>query len=154
MNNEEKILSILMNMQDDISILKTNVIEVNEKVDHLETRMDRLETRMDNLENRMDNLENQVDNLGNRMDNLEIQTSSLRTDVNSLTFRITKLERSHYELRDEVTRINILLETQLIPIQKEILSCYFSTFQRYKESTKDIEHLKLDVDILKSTIQG
>lgn len=147
MNNEEKILSILMDMQGDISSLKTNVTEINEKVDRLDQRMDRLEARMDSLEARMDILES-------RVNSLEEQTASLRTDINSLTFRVTKLERSHYELRSEVDKINILLETQLIPIQNEILNCYFSTFQRYKESTNDIEQLKLDVDVLKSTIQG
>ena len=123
-------------------------------MDSLEARVENLEATVNNLDIRVTTLETTVHNLDLRLGRLETQTSSLRTDVSSLTFRITKLKRSHYELRDEVTKTNILLETQLIPVQNEILNCYFSTFQRYKESTNDIEQLKLDVDVLKSTIQG
>ena len=71
-----------------------------------------------------------------------------------MTFRITRLERSHYDLCDEVTRMHLDIETKLIPIQNEILSCYLSTFERYKDSTKDIEQLKVDVDVLKTTVEA
>lgn len=126
MNNEDKILSLLLDIKDDLST-------INAKIDHLESRMDKLESRINTL---------------------ETQFTGLRSDTNSLTFRITKLERSHYDLRDEVTRMHLELESTIIPIQNEILSCYLSTFERYKESTNDIEQLKLDVSALKSSVSA
>ena len=173
--NEEKILSVLANMQEDISNLNVKVDRLDTRMDNLETRMNNLEIRMDNLETRMDNLETKVANLDTKVANLDTKVAdldikvanldtrigsvegnvnSLRTDVNSLTFRITRLERSHYDLCDEVTRMHLDIETKLIPIQNEILSCYLSTFERYKDSTKDIEQLKVDVDVSKTTVEA
>ena len=138
--NEEKILSVLANMQEDIS--------------NLNVKVNRLDTRMDNLETKVADLDIKVANLDTRIGSVEGNVNSLRTDVNSLTFRITRLERSHYDLCDEVTRMHLDIETKLIPIQNEILSCYLSTFERYKDSTKDIEQLKVDVDVLKTTVEA
>ena len=107
-----------------------------------------------NMQEDISNLNVKVANLDTRIGSVEGNVNSLRTDVNSLTFRITRLERSHYDLCDEVTRMHLDIETKLIPIQNEILSCYLSTFERYKDSTKDIEQLKVDVDVLKTTVEA
>ena len=56
---EEKILTILLDIQKDVKELKERVTSLEEKVDRLEKRMDRLEKRMDRLEERVECLEGQ-----------------------------------------------------------------------------------------------
>ena len=152
--NEEKILSVLANMQEDISNLNVKVDRLDTRMDNLETKVANLDTKVANLDTKVADLDIKVANLDTRIGSVEGNVNSLRTDVNSLTFRITRLERSHYDLCDEVTRMHLDIETKLIPIQNEILSCYLSTFERYKDSTKDIEQLKVDVDVLKTTVEA
>lgn len=47
---EEKILTILLDIQKDVKELKERVTSLEEKVDRLEKRMDRLEGRVECLE--------------------------------------------------------------------------------------------------------
>lgn len=47
---EEKILTILLDIQKDVKELKERVTSLEEKVDRLEKRMDRLEERVECLE--------------------------------------------------------------------------------------------------------
>lgn len=57
MNNEEKILEILMQMQSDVSGLKSDVSELKTKVDNIEVKVDALETKVDALETKVDALQ-------------------------------------------------------------------------------------------------
>lgn len=57
MNNEEKILEILMQMQSDVSGLKSDVFELKTKVGNIETKVDALETKVDALEAKVDALQ-------------------------------------------------------------------------------------------------
>ena len=56
---EEKILTILLDIQKDVKELKERVTSLEEKVDRLEKRIDSLEKRMDRLEERVECLEGQ-----------------------------------------------------------------------------------------------
>lgn len=49
MNNEEKILEILMQMQSDMSELKSDVSVLKTKVDNIETKVDALQKDMDEV---------------------------------------------------------------------------------------------------------
>lgn len=49
MNNEEKILEILMQMQSDMSELKSDVSVLKTKVDNIETKVDSLQKDMDEV---------------------------------------------------------------------------------------------------------
>lgn len=54
---EEKILTILINIQSDICEIKQDVKELKVRMDKLEQRMDKLEERVDRLEGRVDSIE-------------------------------------------------------------------------------------------------
>lgn len=58
---EEKILTILLDIQKDVKELKERVTSLEEKVDRLEKRIDSLEEKVDILEKRVDNLEEGVE---------------------------------------------------------------------------------------------
>ncbi len=57
MNNEEKILGLLLQMNDRFDRIDARLDKIDARLDGLESRMDRLESRMDRLEERMDTLE-------------------------------------------------------------------------------------------------
>ena len=68
---EEKILTILINIQSDICEIKQDVKELKVRMDKLEQRMDKLEERMDRLEERVDRLEVRVDNIEANMKEMD-----------------------------------------------------------------------------------
>ena len=61
MNNEEKILEILMQIQPQISSLEQGQKNIERRLDTLETKVDNLETKVDNLETKVDALQEDMD---------------------------------------------------------------------------------------------
>lgn len=57
MNNEEKILEILMQMQSDVSGLKSDVSGLKSDVSELKTKVGNIETKVDALETKVDALQ-------------------------------------------------------------------------------------------------
>ena len=60
MNNEEKILEILAQVQTDLSGLKQGQAEMNGRMDKLDGRIDKLDGRMDKLDSRLSSVETDV----------------------------------------------------------------------------------------------
>lgn len=83
-------------------------------------RLDQLEERMGRLETRMDALEARVTALENRMDKSEL----------------------------EVREVKTLIETQLLPMQKELSAYGMSTYRRYEKATNQTESMEQDLHIL------
>ncbi len=89
-------------------VLTERLLEVPDRMDHLEVRMDHLEVRMDHLEVRMDRLEVRMDRLEVRMDRLEEQMAENARQIAGLTAAVNALIDHQAELRRDV---NGLIET-------------------------------------------
>ena len=90
------------------------------------------------LKDRVASLETKVISLENRMASLETKVISLEDKVGTLDTRTRRLE--------------LQLETQLIPRLQNIESCYTSTYNRYKSGVTQIEAIQEDVTILKTVV--
>jgi len=58
-------------IHDDVKVLKTEMVEVKERLDGVELRLYGVENRLDGVENRLDGVENRLDGVENRLDNIE-----------------------------------------------------------------------------------
>ena len=99
-----------------------------EDISELKGQMESLEGRMTSLEDRMDD----------RMTSLEDKVNSLETKFDTLDARTQKLE--------------LQMETQVLPRLQNIESCYTSTYNRYKSGVTQIEAIQEDVTILKTVV--
>jgi len=76
-NNEEKILAILVQIQADVSDLNQGQIR-------LEQRQDKFEQRQDNFEQRQDNFEQRQDRFEQRLEKLEQGQAAIRSDIRKI----------------------------------------------------------------------
>ena len=97
---------------------------IKEDISELKDRVASLETKVISLENRMASLETKVIFLEDKIDTLDTRTR----------------------------RLELQLETQLIPRLQNIESCYTSTYNRYKSGVTQIEAIQEDVTILKTVV--
>ena len=84
MNNEEKILEILVSMQKDIRQIDHRLESLETRMGSLETRMDSLETRMESVETRMGSLEKRLTVVEGKLDDLIEAHAETRESVNIL----------------------------------------------------------------------
>ncbi len=56
------------------------------------------------------------------------------------------------ELKTRVKKIEITQENHILPLLNDTVSCYTSTYDRYKDSVEDYESMKQDISILKSVV--
>jgi peptidoglycan hydrolase CwlO-like protein len=104
MNNEEKILSMLERITDDVSELKTG--------------QRRIEARLDNLESKVDNLETKVDNLESKVDNLDVRVCNLEDKVVEMSKRVEIIFDETANLRVFKTAISEKVD-QFVNVAKE-----------------------------------
>ena len=83
----------------------------------------------------------------------------IKEDISELKDRVASLETKVIFLEDKIDtldtrtrRLELQLETQLIPRLQNIESCYTSTYNRYKSGVTQIEAIQEDVTILKTVV--
>ena len=120
MNNEERILSILENIQGKVGSMESRFDTLEGRFDTLEGRFDTLEKntnkrfealegRFDTLEGRFDTLEGRFDTLENRFDTMEKNTNDKFKSIEKLIAEETQLTRD--ELKAEIQFVYDKVET-------------------------------------------
>ena len=96
-------------------------------------RFDKLDGRMGELEGHMGELEGHMGKLEEQVSELEEQVSELKENVNSLNTEVK-------EVKDRVTRIEVVqLENYLIPKVEEIAAYQKSVYERYAKGADRFE---------------
>ncbi|MBD5095187.1 MAG: hypothetical protein HDT27_10760 [Subdoligranulum sp.] len=112
MNNEEKILEMLVDlkagqdrMETRMDGLEASVGELNRRVGGLEQRIGSLEERVDGLDQRMGSLEERMDGLDQRMGSLEERMDGLETYSRQTRVLLEKQEHNIRLIAEQHTDI-------------------------------------------------
>ena len=108
MNNEEKILSILEQMN-------THIGSIDTRLDSLENRMGSLESRMDSMENRMGGLESRMDSMENRMGSMESRMDSMESRVDTMQSQMNTMQNQMGAMQETLTRVSLTQENVVLP---------------------------------------
>lgn len=115
-------------------IMQMQFQPVCEKLDRIDDRIGSLESRLGFVEKRLDSLESRLDSLESRMDFVESQLNDFKAQMNGFNIRLEKVEFS--------------IETEVLPLQRELSSYGLSTYQRYQDSVEKIELLEKNQQVL------
>ncbi len=122
MNNEEKILSILEQMNTHIGSIdtrlggvETRLSGVEIRLDSLENRMGSMESRMDSMENRMGGLESRMDSMENRMGGLESRMDSMENRVDTMQSQMNTMQNQMGVMQETLTRVSLTQENVVLP---------------------------------------
>jgi len=127
MNNEIKILSILENIQTDVSEIKTDVAE--------------LKVRMTNVEADVSELKSDVAELKVRMTNVEADVAGLKSDVAGLKADVARLDAG-------LTEVRIIQENEVLPKINLLAEGHSGLVQRLD----DLADLPEKVDDIQNTV--
>ncbi len=145
MQDSEK-LDLILNM---VRTIDEKVSDLDAKVDHLETKVDNLETKVDNLETKVDHLETKVDHLETKVDNLE-------TKVDDLDDRVERLESETKEIRQKVTKMDLVMENELRVNIQRVAEGHLDLSRNFHEAMKpnnEIEMLAIKVRMLETDVR-
>ena len=99
MNNEGKILSILVTLQADIGELKSNVSKLNENQMHMEKKLisvegkvDVMDARLNSVESKFDAVENGIGSLEGKFDTMDNRLGSFEGKFDTMDNRLGSLE--------------------------------------------------------------
>lgn len=90
--------------------------------------------KLDRIDDRIGSLESRLDSLEGRMDFVESQLNDFKAQMNGFNIRLEKVEFS--------------IETEVLPLQRELSSYGLSTYQRYQDSVEKIELLEKNQQVL------
>jgi outer membrane murein-binding lipoprotein Lpp len=131
-------------MQDSekLDLILKMVHTIDEKVSDLDAKVDNLETKVDNLETKVDNLETKVDNL--------------ETKVDDLDDRVERLESETREIRQKVTKMDLIMENELRVNIQRVAEGHLDLSRNLHEAMKpnnEIEMLAIKVRMLETDVR-
>lgn len=152
MTNDELLLEISSTMQtqlqpvfykldqldDRIGNLESGMQELNNRVGRLEARMEELNSRVGNLESGREELNSWVGRLASEMQELRSRVGRLASDMKS------RLEQSEAESRET----KLLIETEVLPLQKELSAYNMSTYKRYLDSVEKMDVMEKNQQVI------
>ncbi len=122
MNNEEKILSILEQMNTHIGSIDTRLDSLENRMGSMESRMDSMENRMGSMESRMDSMENRMGSMESRMDSMENRMGSLESRMDSMENRVDTMQSQMNTrqnqmgaMQETLTRVSLTQENAVLP---------------------------------------
>ena len=74
------------------------------------------------------------------------------TDNELLLAMSEMMDRKLEPLKDDIKRVNVTLENDILPRLQNIESCYTTTYKRYQAGITQIEAMQADIDIMKKVI--
>ncbi|GFI25570.1 hypothetical protein IMSAGC012_00681 [Lachnospiraceae bacterium] len=124
-------------MQDSekLDLILKMVHTIDEKVSDLDAKVDNLETKVDNLETKVDNLETKVDDLDDRVERLESETR---------------------EIRQKVTKMDLIMENELRVNIQRVAEGHLDLSRNLHEAMKpnnEIEMLAIKVRMLETDVR-
>ena len=131
-------------MQDSekLDLILKMVHTIDEKVSDLDAKVDNLETKVDNLETKVGNLETKVDNL--------------ETKVDDLDDRVERLESETREIRQKVTKMDLIMENELRVNIQRVAEGHLDLSRNLHEAMKpnnEIEMLAIKVRMLETDVR-
>lgn len=124
MTNNELLLEIT-------NIIGLQLQPVNEKLDRIDTLIGKLEKRMDSLEDRMHSLENRVA---------------------SLESKVASLENGVKKSKQQIKQLKIIIEDQVLPMQRELSSYGSSVYRRYEEAADQTAVMEKNLQVLMQVV--
>ena len=83
---------------------------------------------------------------------LKEDVDGLKKDMTGLKKEVTCLKKDMDEVKHRVKKIEVTLETNVLPRLGDIEACYTSTFERYRTSVEEHEAMKRDISVLQCVV--
>lgn len=88
-----------------------------------------------------------------QMDPLKTEIQDVKTTLEGEIQGVkTGLEGEIQDVKNDVMKIKITLENNVLPCLQSIESCYVDTYRRYADGIEQIDSIQEDVDTLKKVV--
>ena len=128
MNNEEKILSMLSDVFENIVFVKEDVNGMKQRMDNLETDVADIKLnvaatkqRVENMETNVAGIKLDVADIKRRVDNLETDVANVKIDVASVKRSVIIIENDHGKKLDVLFDGQQMNSEKLDRIEKEVM---------------------------------
>ena len=98
-------------------------------------------------------LDEKIKPLKEQMIRLEDRMGGLEARMGSLETRMSQVETGLISVRERQTKVELLLENEVMPRLQNIEACYTGTYDRYATEITKIEAMEQDIDILKKVVK-
>ena len=124
MNNEEKILQALGEINTHLTKHDEMFGAINTRLDGIDERLDKMDERLDKMDERLDGMDARFDGVDSRLDKLEENTTWMRLEIeNSIKPNIQKLADGYALLqetmatKEQVESLREDLETEKVTLE-------------------------------------
>ena len=145
--NEEKILQILLTMQDKMGRIETKLDGIESRMSNMESRMDGMQAQMNAMESRMSNMESRMEGIESRMDGMESRMDGMESQMNNGFAQVhEELDELKTQQRENTDIIKAVRYNQ------EHFNAELAGLKLYTASARSVEKLSTKFDVIDARV--
>lgn len=135
----------LQNIDDRLQVVEVRLQDVDDRLQDVDSRLQIVEVRLQDVDGRLQIVEEKLQDVDGR---LQIVEERLQ-DVDG---RLQVVEVKLHNVEENVLRLNLCHENDILPRLNTIESCYTSTYKRYNSYAEKMDAAFTDINLLKIVV--
>lgn len=139
--------------------LKAELQPVKDKLQNIDNRLQVVEVRLQNADDRLQVVEERLQDVDSRLQIVEEKLQDVdgrlqivEVRLQNVDGRLQVVEVSLHNVEDNVLRLNLCHENDILPRLNTIESCYTSTYNHYSSYAEKMDAAFTDIDLLKIVV--
>lgn len=139
--------------------LKAEVQPVKDKLQNIDNRLQVVEVSLQNVDDRLQVVEERLQDVDSRLQIVEEKLQDVdgrlqivEVRLQNVDGRLQVVEVSLHNVEDNVLRLNLCHENDILPRLNTIESCYTSTYNRYNSYAEKMDAAFTDINLLKIVV--
>lgn len=139
--------------------LKAELQPVKDKLQNIDNRLQVVEVRLQNVDDRLQVVEERLQDVDSRLQIVEEKLQDVdgrlqivEVRLQNVDGRLQVVEVSLHNVEDNVLRLNLCHENDILPRLNTIESCYTSTYNHYSSYAEKMDAAFTDIVLLKIVV--
>lgn len=142
----------LQNIDDRLQVVEVRLQNVDGRLQIVEERLQDVDNRLQIVEVRLQNVDGRLQIVEERLQDVDGRLQIVEERLQDVDGRLQVVEIKLHNVEENVLRLNLCHENDILPRLSTIESCYTSTYNRYSSYAEKMDAAFTDIDLLKIVV--
>lgn len=142
----------LQNIDNRLQVVEVRLQNADDRLQVVEERLQDVDSRLQIVEEKLQDVDGRLQIVEVRLQNVDGRLQIVEEKLQNVDGRLQVVEVSLNNVEDNVLRLNLCHENDILPRLNTIESCYTSTYNHYSSYAEKMDAAFTDIDLLKIVV--